>query len=179
MLAEAGYPDGVDVKLLYSDEQEGRNLATVLQQDLGAAGFNVELVFAGRNEFYGEWLLNAEVTRAGGWDIAAVTWYADYLSGRAYMSPMLDGRGYNGGSPNYGAYNNDEVNAAIDAAVSAATPEEANELWAEADRLATIDAAWVPITFTKTPTLHGERVKGFAVLAPPRNGDFTNVWVDG
>jgi len=179
LLAEAGYPDGVKLKLLWTDEQEGKNLATILQQDLGKAGFDVELVFASRNEFYGEWLLNEELTRQGGWDIAAVSWYADYLAGRAYMVSMLDGRGYSGGSPNYGGYNNDDVNKEIDAALAATSVDEANKHWAEADRLATTDAAWAPITFTKTATLHGSRVGGFAVLAPPRNGDFVNVWIEG
>ena len=177
LLTEAGYPDGVPVRLLYTDEQVGRTLAALLEQLLGDAGFEVELVFAQRNAFYGEFLLNPEFTQSGGWDIAAVSWYADYLAGRAYMVPMLDGRGYASGSPNYGGYNNDDVNATIDAALAAETPEEAAALWAEADLLATVDAAWVPIAFTKTPTLHGDRVGGFQFHAVGRNGDFANVWI--
>ena len=179
LLAEAGYPDGLPIKLLYTDEQEGRTLAALLEQVLGNSGFDVELVFAQRNAFYGEFLLNPEFTESGGWDIAAVSWYADYLAGRSYMVPMIDGRGYPLGSPNYGGYNNDEVKAAIDAAIAAPTPEEAAVLWAEADLLATTDAAWVPIAFTKTPTVHGERVDGFQFHAVIRNGDFTNVWLAG
>jgi peptide/nickel transport system substrate-binding protein len=179
LLTEAGYPDGLAIKLLYTDEQEGRTLAALLEQVLGDSGFDVELVFAQRNAFYGEFLLNPEFTESGGWDIAAVSWYADYLSGRAYMVPMIDGRGYPLGSPNYGGYNNDEVNAVIDQAIAAPTPEEAAVLWAEADRLATIDGAWVPIAFTKTPTIHGERVGGFQFHAVIRNGDFSNIWLEG
>ena len=130
LLTEAGYPDGVPIKLLYTDEQEGRTLAALLEQMLGDSGFDVELVFAQRNAFYGDYLLNHEFTESGGWDIAPVSWYADYLAGRAYMVPMIDGRGYASGSPNYGGYNNDEVNSDIDAAIAASTPEEAATLWA-------------------------------------------------
>ena len=177
LLAEAGYPDGVPIKVLYDDEPGIENLATVLEQVLGDSGFDVELVFAQRNAFYGEFLLNHEFTESGGWDIAPVTWYADYLAGRSYIPILLDGRGYASGTPNYGGYNNDELNALIDEALAAPTPEEAAELWAEADRVATEDAAWVPLGFAKTPTLHGERVGGFEFHLVPRNGDFTNVWL--
>ena len=178
LLTQAGYPDGVPIKLLYTDEQEGRTLAALLQQMLGDSGFDVELVFAQRNAFYGDYLLNHEFTESGGWDIAPVSWYADYLAGRAYMVPMIDGRGYASGSPNYGGYNNDEVNSDIDAAIAASTPEEAATLWATADLAATQDAPWVPIAFTKTPTLHGDRVGGFQFHAVIRNGDFSNVWLE-
>jgi hypothetical protein len=62
LLPQAGYPDGVPIKLLYTDEQEGRTLAALLQEMLGDSGFDVELVFAQRNAFYGDYLLNHEFT---------------------------------------------------------------------------------------------------------------------
>jgi peptide/nickel transport system substrate-binding protein len=178
LLAEAGYPDGLPLKLLYTDEQEGRTLAALLEQVLGDAGFDVELVFAQRNAFYGDYLLNHEFTESGGWDIAAVSWFADFYAGRSYIPILLDGRGYESGTPNYGGYNNDELNAAIDEALAAATPDEAAALWAQADAIATEDAAWVPVAWAKTPTLHGERVGGFEFHLVPRNGDFTNIWLE-
>ncbi len=178
LLAEAGYPDGLPIKVLYDDEPGMENLAAVLEQVLGDSGFDVELVFQPRNAFYGEFLLNHEFTESGGWDISPVTWYADYLAGRSYIPILLDGRGYESGTPNYGGYNNDELNGLIDEALAASTPEEAAALWAEADVLATEDAAWIPVGFSKTPTLHGDRVGGFVFHLAPRNGDFTNVWLE-
>lgn len=177
LLADAGYPDGLTVKLLYEEEDPERDIAAVLEQDLTAAGFAVELIGSPRNQFYSDWLLNPEVTESGGWDIAPTTWFADYLSGRAYMVPMLDGRGYEGGSPNYGGYNNDDLNTAIDDALAATSDDKAEAHWAAADNIAMTDAAWVPIAFTKTPTLHGDRVGGFVYHFPPNNGDFVNVWL--
>jgi peptide/nickel transport system substrate-binding protein len=178
LLTEAGYPDGVPVKLLWTDEQEGRTLAGLLEQVLGEAGFDVELVFAQRNAFYGDYLLNHEFTESGGWDIAAVSWFADFFAGRSYIPILLDGRGYASGTPNYGGYNNDELNGLIDEALAAPTPEEAEALWAQADAVATEDAAWVPVIWAKTPTLHSDRVGGFEFHLVPRNGDFTNVWLE-
>jgi peptide/nickel transport system substrate-binding protein len=178
LLTEAGYPDGLPIKLLYSEDAGGELVAPVLEQVLGDSGFDVELVFAQRNPFYGEFLLNHEFTESGGWDIAIVSWFADYLAGRSYIPILLDGRAFENVTPNYGGYNNDELNEIIDAALAAGTPEEAAELWAEADAVATEDAAWVPLAFAKTATLHGERVGGFEFHLVPRNGDFTNVWLE-
>ena len=159
---EAGYPDGLPIKVLYDDEPEGRKPCR--RARAGPRRFRVRRrvrLRSQRNAFYGEFLLNHEFTESGGWDIAAVSWYADYLAGRSYIPILLDGRGYESGTPNYGGYNNDELNGLIDEALAASTPEEAAALWAEADVLATEDAAWVPVGFSKTPTLHGDRVGGF------------------
>lgn len=178
LLEEAGYPDGVPVKLLYRETQPYRDIATVMEQDLTEAGFEVELIVTTQNAFYGEWLLNQDLTEEGGWDIAPAAWGADYLGGRAYMVPMIDSRGYESGSANFGGYANEEVDAAIDAALAAATPEEANELWAEADLLASEDAAWAPVANARTPTIHSDRVEGFTYFSNPHNGDIVNVWIE-
>lgn len=178
LLAEAGYPDGVPVKLLYRETEPYRTIATIMQQDLEEAGFDVELLVTTQNAFYSEYLQNEDITREGAWDIAPAAWGADYFGGRAYLVPMLDGRTYSAGSPNFGGWNNEEFNAAIDKALAATEPEEANEWWAEADRIATEDAAWVPVANTKTATMHSERVGGFDFLSKVRNGDVANVWIE-
>lgn len=175
MLADAGFPDGVPVRLLYRETEPYASIAAAMQQDLEAAGFQVEMKVTTQNAFYSEFLLNQDITEAGEWDIAIAAWSADYFGGRPYLVPMLDGRGYAAGSPNFGGWNNDEFNGLIDQALAAATPEEANEFWIAADAVATEDAAWVPITFARTPVFHSSRVAGFEYLAWTKNGDVTNV----
>lgn len=178
MLADAGYPDGVPVKLLYRETEPYRTIATIMQQDLEEAGFQVELSVTTQNAFYSEYLQNEDVTRQGAWDIAPAAWGADYFGARAYLVPMLDGRTYGAGSPNFGGWNNDEFNAAVDEALAATDEDEANAAWAEADRIAAEDAAWVPVAFTQTPTMHSERLGGFEFLSWTRNGDIANVWIE-
>ncbi|MDN3495410.1 ABC transporter substrate-binding protein [Planococcus sp. APC 4015] len=175
LLADAGYPDGVPVRLLYRETEPYASIAAAMQQDLQAAGFQVEMKVTTQNAFYSEFLLNQDITEAGEWDIAIAAWSADYFGGRPYLVPMLDGRGYAAGSPNFGGWNNEEFNGLIDDALAAATPEEANEFWIAADAVATEDAAWVPITFARTPVFHSSRVDGFEYLAWTKNGDVTNV----
>lgn len=180
LLSDAGYDEPVPVKLLYRETQPYRDIATVMEQDLNEAGFEVELIVTTQNAFYGEWLLNQELTAEGGWDIAPAAWGADYLgnAGRAYLVPMLDGRGYEEGNANFGGWNNDEFNSAVDNALAAATPEEAAGLWTEADRIASEQAAWVPVAWANTPTVHSDRVGGFIYHSSPHNGDMVNVWLE-
>ena len=180
LLTEAGYPDGVPIKLLYTDEQEGRTLAALLEQMLGDSGFDVELVFAQRNAFYGDYLLNHEFTESGGWDIAPVSWYADYLAGRAYMVPIARRPWLRRRVAQLRRLQQRRGQRRLSTqAIAASTPEEAATLWATGrPRWPPQDAAWVPIAFTKTPTLHGDRVGGFEFHAVIRNGDFTNVWLE-
>ncbi|MCI2956539.1 ABC transporter substrate-binding protein [Agromyces atrinae] len=179
MLADAGYPDGVPVRLLYRETEPYASIAAAMQQDLQAAGFQVEMKVTTQNAFYSEFLLNQDITEAGEWDIAIAAWSADYFGGRPYLVPMLDGRGYAAGSPNFGGWNNDEFNSLVDQALAAETPEEANDFWIAADAVATEDAAWIPITFARTPVFHSSRVGGFEYLAWTKNGDVTNVWITG
>lgn len=178
LLTEAGRPDGVPVRLLYRETEPYASIAAAMQQDLQAAGFQVEMKVTTQNAFYSEFLLNQDITEAGEWDIAIAAWSADYFGGRPYLVPMLDGRGYAAGSPNFGGWNNEEFNSLIDDALAATTPEEANELWIAADAIATEDAAWVPITFARTPVFHSDRVGGFEYLSWTKNGDVTNVWIE-
>lgn len=178
LLAEAGYPDGVPVRLLYRETEPYASIAAAMQQDLEASGFTVEMKVTTQNAFYSEFLLNQDITEAGEWDIAIAAWSADYFGGRPYLVPMLDGRGYAAGSPNFGGWNNEEFNSLIDQALAARSPEEADELWIAADAVATEDAAWVPITFARTPVFHSDRVGGFEYLSWTKNGDVTNVWIE-
>ncbi|EPR76182.1 Oligopeptide ABC transporter, periplasmic oligopeptide-binding protein OppA [Leifsonia rubra CMS 76R] len=178
ILEDAGYSSAVPVRVLYRETEPYASIAAILQQDLEAAGFAVDLRVTTQNAFYGEFLLNEDVTRAGEWDIGIAAWGADYLDGRAYLVPMLDGRNYEGGSANFGAWNNDDFNEAIDTALEATDPEEASASWKTADEIATTDAAWVPVAFTRTPVFSSSRVGGFGYLDSTRNGDMANVWLN-
>jgi peptide/nickel transport system substrate-binding protein len=166
------------VRLLYRETEPYASIAAAMQQDLEAAGFQVEMKVTTQNAFYSEFLLNQDITEAGEWDIAIAAWSADYFGGRPYLVPMLDGRGYAAGSPNFGGWNSDEFNSLVDEALAAESPEEANELWIAADAVATEDAAWVPVTFARTPVFHSDRVQGFEYLSWTKNGDVTNVWIE-
>ena len=58
LLTAAGYPDGIDLVLHVPDSGDRPDLATVLQQQWGEAGINVELSVEPESVYYGEngWL---------------------------------------------------------------------------------------------------------------------------
>lgn len=177
LLAEAGYPNGLTLKMPYRNDAQYPNIAAVVQQDLAKAGVTLQLQAMSRNTFYQQYLQNPDATKNGTWDIAPVGWTPDYLgnAARGFFGPLLDGRKYAKGSPNYGDYNNDQLNVLIDKALATTDPAKAAEVWAEADKLASKDAAWVPVARTQVATLHSSRVKGFLFVPGWHNGDITNV----
>jgi peptide/nickel transport system substrate-binding protein len=180
LLAEAGFADGLTLKMPYRNDGAYPNIATVIQQDLAKAGITLQMTPMTRNTFYQQYLQNPDATKNGAWDIAPVGWTPDYLgnAARGFFVPLLDGRTYAKGSPNYGGYNNDELNKLIDKALATIDPDEAAKIWAQADVLASADAAWVPIARTQVPTLHANQVDGFAFVPIWHNGDMTNVSVN-
>jgi peptide/nickel transport system substrate-binding protein len=58
LLAEAGYPDGLSLELRTPDTGDRPDLAVVLQQQLGEAGFDIDVVVEPESVYYGEnhWL---------------------------------------------------------------------------------------------------------------------------
>lgn len=58
LLTDAGYPDGLDLTLRVPDAQNFPDLAAVLKNQLGEAGFNIEVSVEPENVYYGNdgWL---------------------------------------------------------------------------------------------------------------------------
>lgn len=175
LLAEAGYPDGLTLKLIYREDGFYPALAAIFQQDLALAGITLELQSTNRNSFYGQYLQNPDAVMAGAWDIGITGTNPGALFGSpsSYFEGNLDGRTAGAGSPNYGMYNNDELNALMDAALAAPTTEEALALWTQADKLATEDAPWVPVAVTSYPVVRSERVQNAVFNATWHNFDMT------
>jgi peptide/nickel transport system substrate-binding protein len=175
MLADAGYPNGITLKMLYRNDGPYPGFATILQQDLAKAGITLELQAVNRNAFYSQYLQQPDPVKSGVWDIAPVGWNPGSLYGLAssYFVGTLDGRTAGQGSANYGYYNNDEVNKEMDAAISAATDAEAAGHWAKADEIATEDAAWVPIAIGKFACFRSDRVQNALFNATWHNFDMT------
>ena len=70
LLARAGYPNGVSIKLLYSTNDPAPRVAQSLQSSLQLGGFKVKLVSATQSDFYGKYMLNPSTAKRDVWDIA-------------------------------------------------------------------------------------------------------------
>lgn len=180
LLAEAGYPNGLNLTYLYRNRGKAPAIATTMQAELAKSGIRLKLKIVPPADFYTQHLSHIPAWKSGDWDLASPGWNPDWAgnAARSFFVPLLDGRNCTEGTTNYSCYNNDDVNKMVDEALAASDPKEIADKWAEIDAKVMEDAPWVPITTGKTPLYRGERVKNFVYLPFSNNGDITNVFLD-
>ena len=181
MLADAGYGDGLTLKVLYRNESEGATKTfQTLQQDLGKVGITVEGVPSPNSDFYTKYLQVPDVAKRGVWDISIAGWGPDWYGNAAlsFFGPLFNGKAaFPPVGSNFGFYEDDTTDALIEQASAAATQDEAAKLWAEADHQVMEDAAFYPITEPRTPNYHAEQVNGAVYIPSFQNFDPANVWL--
>ena len=181
LLAEAGYPDGLTVRLVFRDRDIHPETARVVRDGLGRAGIHVELVPASINEFFADYLTSAEGARQGRWDIALSGWEPDWHgnNGRVYLQALFDSSGVSDNDDwgsNFGHYRSDDTNRLLAAALGSAEQDRADELFRQAEAQVLADCAVVPILFAHQYWLHATRVRNWLPY-PVLNGDLTNLWL--
>ncbi len=178
LLAAAGYPNGISLRMAYPI---GMSLvAQVLQASLGRAGITVDLVPIPLGDFYGQFLTNPEHALRGDWDLALSAWNPDWFgnnNGRSVIQPLFDGRSFGKITINYGGYENPKVDALIDGATTARTSEAAESSWSEAAQRIMEDVAIVPLFEYKFPFAESKRLRNYTWPAVGVNCDITSVWL--
>jgi peptide/nickel transport system substrate-binding protein len=181
MLAAAGYPNGLTVKLLYRNASEGQSKAfQTVQQDLSKIGVKVEGVPSPNADFYTKYLQVPSVAARGVWDIAVAGWGADWYGDAAlsFFKPLYYGKAaYPPVGSNFGFYNNPATNALIEQASTAKTEDQAKMLWAQADHAVMEDAAFYPITNEVNPNYKATQVNNAVYIPAFQNFDPANVWL--
>jgi peptide/nickel transport system substrate-binding protein len=182
LLAEAGYPNGLDLTFLYREAGKSPEIAQTLQSDLAKAGIRLKLKPSTPSNFYVVFLQNLKATKAGDWDLAAPGWGPDWQGNAAvtFFGPLLDGRTHRNctvPTTNYACYSNPKVNQLIDRALAAPDADASAPIWAEADRVVMQDAPWVPLVTGKTANFRSARVVNWNSAPLSNNGDLTNVWL--
>ena len=177
LLKEAGYPNGVAVKLLYSTTDPGPEVGQALEASLALAGFKVTLVPATQSQFYGTYLEAPSSSKADKWDIAPPGWIPDWFgdNGRSTIVPILTNPGL--GSNDFGGYNSAVVNNYVHQALVATTLKASAAYWVKADEQAMKDAAVVPVNVQKWPIYHSSNLQGCNFVAEFLNCDPTQVWL--
>lgn len=178
LLAEAGHPDGLKLKMPYRTQNAEPAIAQTIQASLAKAGFEVELVPVAPADYYSKFMTNRDNTAAGAWDIAPVGWTPDWAGGsaRSVFQPQFTFTG----TPqtyNYVDYNNDEANALAAQAIQATDPAEVAELWHQVDQKVMADAIIIPIAAPRVMLYHSDKVTTFKPWALGVQGDWTNVAV--
>jgi ABC-type transport system substrate-binding protein len=177
LLAEAGHPQGISVKLLYSTTPPQPRLAQGIQSSLAAAGFHVDLVPVTQAALFGSYLQNPSTARRDLWDMALPRWEPDWYdnNGRATLEPLFTDPG--DGSTDFGGYSSRVTNDFIARALAAPNITASAGLWAAAQRQVLADAVVVPLDYTKWPIYHSSAVHGCNFWWFDLNCDPTNVWL--
>lgn len=178
LLAEAGFPDGITLKMPYRNKGNEPAVAQTIQASLAKAGITLELTPVAPADYYSKFMTNPVNTKDGTWDIAPVGWTPDWAGGsaRSVFQPQFS---YDGTHQtyNYTDYNNDAANELAQQAINATTPEEVGALWAKVDELVMADAPVVPLIANLIVLYRGEAVQNFQPYSIGVQGDWTNVWL--
>lgn len=178
LLAEAGFPDGITLKMPFRNQNNEPAIAQTIQASLAASGITLELTPVAPADYYSKFMTNPINTKEGTWDIAPVGWTPDWAGGaaRSVFQPQFT---YNGTHQtyNYTDYNNPEATALAQEAINATTPEEVARLWGQVDKLVMADAPVVPYLANKVVLYRSAAVQNFAPYSLGVQGDWTNVWI--
>ncbi len=179
LLAEAGFPNGLELIYLYRNKGKSPLIAQTVQADLKKSGITLKLKQVPPADFYTQHLQKPSATKSGDWDLAGPGWNPDWAgnAARSFFVPLLDGRQCGEGSTNYNCYNSPEVNTLIDKALAESDQKKAADLWHEADVKTMADAPWVPVATGKTPYYYGPRVGNWIYFPFSNNADITNVFI--
>ncbi|MDN5768478.1 MAG: ABC transporter substrate-binding protein [Humibacillus sp.] len=181
MLAAAGFPNGITLKMLYRNASEGSSKTfQTMQQDLTQAGITLTGIPSPNSDFYTKYLQVPSVARRGVWDVANSGWGADWYGNAAlsFFNPLFSGKpSFPPVGSNFGLYNSPAANALIQQAAVAPTKEDAASLWAKADKQVMEDAAFFPITNPKQANYHATQVQNPIYVPAIQNYDPTNVWL--
>ncbi len=154
MLAEAGFPDGIELTL---DTRSGKNqgYAESVQQSLALAGVKVNLNVIDPATFY-------EVigTTSQQHDLAVTGWCPDWASGQTFLPPILDGRNIMPkGNSNHAQLNDPVINKRMDEIAAMTDVAAANKAWGELDQQIMETAApMVPLVYENNVQLRGSNI---------------------
>lgn len=181
MLAAAGYPRGLTVKLMYpAQDLASVKMYQTLAEDLAKAGVTVKGAPEPRAVFFSKFLMDPAAGKNGEWDLALANWGPDWYGNAAvsFFKPLL------GGPPsfppaccNYGRYENPAVTSQINKAAHQASAATAGQMWGQIDQEVMKDAPMYPISSPMRPLYHASYVHNAVYVPAILNFDPTNVWL--
>ena len=163
LLAEAGYPNGYDVRVTVNTKYQGNvAIATAFQQQAKAAGINVEV----EQVDSAAW---SDLNTNGGVDVSIANWYVDYSDPESMLYPMS--KAYEPGSKNW--YNEEFLQLLQDGVATTDTAER-QEIYAKAEHIMTReDWATTPLYYETKYYLLNPNITGFSI-----DSTFRMFWKD-
>ena len=154
LLAEAGYPDGFDMTIATTanDDQATTDLVAIIQQQFAAIGVNVTIDQMDEASWY-------DVRATGELPMYMATWYADINDPDNFIYTFFSADSTVTRSFNY--YNTDAIDR-IEAARHMTDEDARVKEYQDLEKLVIQDdAAWIPLWHAEKVRLVQDRVKGF------------------
>jgi oligopeptide transport system substrate-binding protein len=149
LMAEAGYGDGLDVKLIYNTSEGHKKIAIAIgQMWKQTLGVNVELA----NQ---EWKTFLQTRANGDFEIARAGWCGDYNEASTFLDLLNSKSGYNDSK-----YNNPKVDELL---AQAKTADDPQPLYTEIEQIIAEDVPIIPIYHYTINMMLKPNLKGWPI----------------
>lgn len=171
LMAEAGYPDGLDgtFGVITPPWNNNIKILEIYQQNLKEIGINIEIEPI-ENSAYNE------AIRSGDFEIAWANIVAGYPDPDAMFYPLFHSDNIGSGG-NYARYSNPEVDALLDQARASTDSDERAELYQQADALILEDLPYAYLTHNIYVDICQPYVKNYCLSALDVSM-YHRVWLD-
>jgi len=176
-LSKAGFPEGRGFPpitlMLNADGNRNTNVAVEIQKQLqDYLNVKVDLQVMPFAQL-------DEQSQQGSFDLLSIAWVADYPNPESFLSLFYDNSQNSAGSsyPNVSRYSNPRFNQLYTRALNASTPQQANALFFEAEKVLMEDAPVLVLWYDEGYRLLQRYVKNFP-NNPMQYRDFSQVYFD-
>ena len=162
LLAEAGYPDGIDVRVTVNTKYQGNvAIATAFREQAKAAGINVEV----EQVDSADW---SDMKLSGGVDCGISNWYVDYSDPESMLYPMTKT------DTNSSFWHNAEFEQLLEDGIATTDTAERQEIYVKAEHIMTReDWATTPLYNETKYYLLNPDITGFEI-----DSTFRMFWKD-
>ncbi|WP_085544279.1 ABC transporter substrate-binding protein [Dethiosulfovibrio salsuginis] len=171
LLKEAGYPDGVELTLMYNNNPRHRSIAEAIQAQVADLGIKLNLKVQ-------DWGTHLDACSRGEFEMFRMAWVVDYPDPDNFLFVLLDSSNI-GSKGNYSRYVNPQVDQLLRDARSETNWDKRVELYHKAEQQIVDDAPWLFLFHYTTSLVHNEKAKNVYL---PSMGDYITdlsvVWMD-
>jgi len=176
LLAEAGFPNGIDRELVFYAMPvprpyipEGKKIAEVVQGDFAKIGVKVKIESP-------EWSVYLDDTKKGDKDdLYMLGWTGDNGDPDNFLFALLDMTTV--GSNNRSFYASEELHKLLAPAQSEPDQKKRSDLYKQAQELIKADAPWIPLVHSQPLLAAKKGLKGF-VPSPTGSEPYMNITIE-
>ncbi|HSR85761.1 MAG TPA: ABC transporter substrate-binding protein [Streptosporangiaceae bacterium] len=179
-LAAAGYPNGLNLTVVYNAESTTEPaMFQSLQADMAPAGIHLKALAVPSADLYVKYAYGPSTAKNGTWDIGMFGWGPDWYGDGAltFFNPLYSCAAVVPAGSNYTYYCNKANDALIQQALAAPSTAAAASIWAKLDENVTNAAITYQITQGLQPNYHSSFVHNAVYVPQLQNFDPTNVWL--